>query len=198
MLKLMDIQITEASPSDLAVYARVSIGFEVRDRLTVVSTDSGFRLVAEAVSAPYVKNYDAIPGNHPTDWPARFDVSQWGILIAQSNGSVVGGAVLAYGPGVDMLEGRTDVAALWDIRVAPAVRGQGIGSTLFAAAEVWALARGAQWLSIETQNINVPACRFYERHGCTLGAANGNAYPDLPGEVQLIWRKRLTLSAPAG
>lgn len=126
-------------------------------------------------------------------------MSQWGILVAQSNGARVGGAVIVHGvPGLDMLEGRADLAALWDIRVAPALRGQGIGSKLFRAAEAWALARGALWLKIETQSINVPACRFYERHGCTLGAANRNAYPDLPDEVQLIWRKRLASSARAG
>ena len=149
--------------------------------------------------APYVKNYDAVPGNHPTDWPRRFDVFTWGILVARSNGTRVGGAVIVHGaPDVEMLEGRSDLAALWDIRVMPALRGQGVGSVLFRAAETWALARGALWLEIETQNINVPACRFYQHQGCTLGAATRNGYRDLPDEVQLIWQKRLDSSTRAG
>jgi hypothetical protein len=40
---------------------------------------------------------------------------------------------------------------------------------------------------VETQNINVPACRFYARQGCVLGAIHPDAYPDLPDEVQLLW-----------
>jgi hypothetical protein len=51
-------------------------------------------------------------------------------------------------------------------------------------------ARGGGWLKIETQNINA-ACRFYQKMGCTLGGFDRFAYPRLPGEVQLLWRKAL-------
>lgn len=91
-----------------------------------------------------------------------------------------------------MLEGRTDLAVLWDIRVVPAARGQGVGSALFRAAESWAAANGCSRLKIETQNINVPACRFYARHGCVLEAAHRGIYPNLPDEIQRLWYKDLT------
>jgi GNAT superfamily N-acetyltransferase len=90
-----------------------------------------------------------------------------------------------------MLEGRDDIALLWDIRVAPTARRRGVGAALFRAAEAWARARGAAWLKVETQNVNAPACRFYVRQGCTLGAVHRFAYPALPDEVQLLWYKRL-------
>ena len=48
-----------------------------------------------------------------------------------------------------------------------------------------------QELLIETQNVNAVACRFYSRMGCSLGSADPNAYPTLPGEVQLLWHKLL-------
>ena len=76
-----------------------------------------------------------------------------------------------------MLGGRDDVAVLWDIRVSPRERGRGTGSALFRAAGDWAGARGFRWLKIETQNVNVPACRFYQKMGCTLGAIDRFAYP---------------------
>jgi ribosomal protein S18 acetylase RimI-like enzyme len=149
------------------------------------------RLAARPVP-PYVKDYDAAPENHPTEWPARFDVGRWGILSAWVDGMRVGGAVVAWDtPGVDMLEGRSDLAVLWDIRVAPGVRGEGIGGVLFRAAERWAAERGARWLKVETQNVNVGACRFYARQGCTLGAVNRFAYPELPEEVQLLWYREI-------
>jgi hypothetical protein len=49
--------------------------------------------------------------------------------------------------------------------------------------------RGCRLLKIETQNVNVPACYFYRRMGCTLASIDSLAYPDLPDEVQLMWAK---------
>jgi GNAT superfamily N-acetyltransferase len=142
------------------------------------------------VEVPWVKDYDAIKGEGPTRWPKRFDVANWGLLAAHDAGHRVGGAVLAFNTaGVNLLEGRADVAVLWDIRVRPEVRAAGIGTALFRAAEVWARDRDCRTLKIETQNINVAACRFYARMGCTLGAIDRFAYPALPDEVQLMWLK---------
>ena len=80
---------------------------------------------------------------------------------------------------------------LWDIRVRPEARGSGIGSLLFRAVETWAQDRRCHTLKVETQNTNVPACRFYRGMSCSLGALDRFAYPDLPDEVQLMWFKAL-------
>jgi len=90
-----------------------------------------------------------------------------------------------------MLEGEADAAVLWDLRVHPDVRRSGVGTMLFSAVEDWARQRECRALRIETQSINVPACRFYARMGCSLGAVNQLAYSGLPDEVQLIWKKEL-------
>ena len=139
---------------------------------------------------PYVKDHDATEAEGPTRWAERFDISSWGLISACRDGTRVGGAVIAFRtPEVRMLGGRDDVAVLWDIRVAPGQRGGGVGSALFRAAEGWAGAHGGGWLKIETQNVNTAACRFYQKMGCTLGAMDRFAYPELPGEVQLLWWK---------
>ena len=72
--------------------------------------------------------------------------------------------------------------------------------TAFHAAERWAWARDCRRIEVETQNINVPACRFYARHGCELGAINRLAYKNLPDEVELLWFKNVgaRLRASAG
>jgi ribosomal protein S18 acetylase RimI-like enzyme len=107
-------------------------------------------------------------------------------------GERVGGAAVVFrAPGVEMLRGRQDVALLWDIRVAPEMRGRGVGAALVAAVEARAAAHGAAWIEVETQNVNVPACRFYERMGFTLREVHPHAYPTLPNEVQLLWHKRI-------
>ncbi len=132
--------------------------------------DSGeFVLSERPVEAPYVKDYDGIPGEGPSQWAGRFDISRWGFIRAESGGRIIGGAVLAFDTGdVAMLEGRSDLAVLWDIRVSPHVRGKGIGSGLVRSSEAWATSRGCRQLKVETQNINLPACRFYRRQGFIL------------------------------
>ena len=46
-------------------------------------------------------------------------------------------------------------------------------------------------MKVETQNTNVPACRFYSRMGCKLAAIDRFAYANPLGEAQLIWIKEL-------
>ena len=111
------------------------------------------------------------------------------MFAAYDNGSRVGGATVAFDAAdVWFLEGRKDVAALWDIRVASDARGGGIGKALFTAAAGWAKERDCRLLKIETQDINVPACWFYAAMGCELGAVNCFAYQaPYADEVQFVW-----------
>ena len=199
--RVASIEIVEEDASALADHARIPIAFRVREVLDVEPADGGLgglRLRTRTLDAPWEKDYDAEPGNHPTAWPSRFDMRRWGFLSARSGGTRAGGAIVAWhSDGVAPMDGRHDLAVLWDIRVAPPSRGMGIGSALFRAAERWAAAREARWLKAETQNINVPACRLYAGQGCTLGAVNRFAYPSLPDEAQLLWYKALaTLHDP--
>ena len=182
--------------SALEEHARIPIVFKV-DRLLVMSVENagmgGFILSERKLDVPYIKDYDTIDGG-PAAWTKRFDVSNWGLISAHSRGQRVGGAVIAVNtPGVDMLEGCADLAVLWDIRVKPDLRGHGIGSELFRAAEEWAAARNCRELKVETQNINVAACKFYERQGCVLGAIHRFAYRNCPDEIQMLWYKNLVL-----
>ena len=192
----MSIAVSEEPITALAEYARIPIAFEVRQVFDVAvqgSGRTGFVLLERDIDgAPYVKDYDAIQGEGPAQWAQRFDLSKWGLFVARIDGRRVGGAAVACDtPGLNVLEGRTDLAVLWDIRVAPGVRGQGVGFALFRAVEAWATLRGCRQLKVETQNINVPACRFYARQGCVLEGVHRGAYPGLPAEIQLTWRKDL-------
>lgn len=175
--------------SRLVDLAGISIAFEVRSVLEVEpDLQGGFRLKERKVETPYWKDYDALPGNHPLDWSARFDLRNWGLLFAEEAAGVIGACLLAWNTaGVDMLEGREDLAVLWDLRVAPQRRGQGVGTALFDAALVWAGERGVRELKVETQNYNVPAVRFYLRLGCRLLQAVPGAYPELPEEIMLLF-----------
>jgi GNAT superfamily N-acetyltransferase len=195
-----DVEIREEPARRLEEHARIPIAFEVERVLEVRLRESGlagFDLVERTLAAPWRKDYDVLPANHPTDWPRRFDVSRWALLSAWVEGRRAGGAVVAWRtPGLFLLDGRSDLALLWDLRVAPELRRRGVGRALFAATERWAAERGCRQLKIETQSVNVPACRFYAARGCELGGVRRFAYPDLPDETQLLWFKDLGPGAP--
>lgn len=152
----------------------------------------GFRLIEERVAVPYIKDYDSRGESNPMHWAQEFDLSRWGILLARDGDRPVGGAAVAVGSGVYPLDRfqRPDLAVLWDIRVQPEARGRGIGGQLFRAAADWARGHGFGQLGLETQSVNVPACRFYARQGCELGAIHRFGYagvPEVAHEAMLLW-----------
>jgi GNAT superfamily N-acetyltransferase len=173
----------------LDAHGEIPIRFEVRSVFEVHGDDPETAvLVEQRVERPWVKDYDAIRGAAPIHWATRWDVSNWGLLAAHVDGRRVAGCVLAYKTeGVHKLEGRDDLVELWDLRVHPDFRGKGIGHALFHAAAAWARSRQCTELKIETQNINVPACRFYKRQGCRLSAIKRFAYEAFPEEIELNW-----------
>jgi GNAT superfamily N-acetyltransferase len=189
------IDLREESTSALPEHASVAMVVTVRTRLELTVADGGLGglvLAERPVAAPYLKDYDADSEGGPRKWPQEFDVTAWGVIAAFDGARRIGGVVVAFDTaGLIMLEGRRDLAVVWDIRVAAEYHRQGVGTRLFRAAEAWAADRGCRELKVETQNVNVPACRFYRRLGCSLGAINRFAYPEFPDEIQLIWHKHL-------
>ncbi len=194
----MHIEISEAPIASVAELGLVPISFTVDRVCDVLAPEpgrDGFVLSERSIETPYVKNYDEI-SEGPAQWARRFDISNWGFIRAQSKTTLIGGAVVACDTmELTMPEDRRDLAVLWDIRVSPDVRGKGVGSRLLRAAEAWAVSKGCRQFKVETQNINLRACRLYEARGFVLRTVNRSAYPELPGEIQLLWYKTLSASA---
>ncbi|MHC4563697.1 MAG: GNAT family N-acetyltransferase [Planctomycetota bacterium] len=194
----MPVQVRQFGPECLEQYAGIPIRFTVESVLHVEAVEDGLgglRLSEQNVPEPYVKDYDAFEGERATEWPRRFDVSNWGFFIAFDGDRPVGAAAVALRtPGVNMLRGRNDLAALWDIRVAPQRRRQGAGSALWQQAIQFAREQGCRELRVETQNINVAACRFYAAQGSRLLQIDRAGYQGAAGcedEAMLIWSLQL-------
>ncbi|WP_010586133.1 GNAT family N-acetyltransferase [Schlesneria paludicola] len=171
--------------------SRIRMAFEVKSLFEARRSDTGeIELCERWLEAPYLKDYDAIPGNRPIDLPRHFDLSNWCLLSARYDQRWIGGALIAWKTtGVDLLENRDDLAVLWDLRVNPADRRRGVASALFEQAVSWAQSRGCRALKIESQNNNVPACRFYSSRGCRLRDVLSGVYADFPEEIQFLWYK---------
>jgi len=195
----MTVEILAGGAELLPQYSKIPSTFAVSSFFRVERDQGGLggiKLIEEKVAQPYTKDYDEEEEDRPLRWARNFDTSQWRFLLALDGDIVVGGAAVAFNtPGIYMLCGGdgqtlTDIAALWDIRVSPPHRRRGVGTRLFRRAADWARQQGCKLLKIETQNINVPACRFYGKQGCGLGGIDLYGYRGhyaVEHEVRLIW-----------
>jgi ribosomal protein S18 acetylase RimI-like enzyme len=187
------IEIREEPMSSLSKLAAIPIAFTVESVFDVIDhSDGRFELSERNLEASWVKDYDALHENSPADWPRQFDLTNWGLIFAFVGGRRAGGAVIAYDtPKAEMLEGRRDLAVLWDLRVDPQFRRYGLGTHLCHEVDRWARNRHCREIRLETQNINVPACRFYEAQGYRVHSIGRGAYPELPDEIRFTYSKRL-------
>lgn len=107
-------------------------------------------------------------------------------------------AYLAYDDG--MCVGQILTAKAWngyahieDISIAKDYRGRGIGTELLTKAEEWAKANRLFALSLECQDNNVLASRFYQKNGFAIGGINTKLYSMLgepyASETAVFWYK---------
>ena len=184
----MNIAIRLETANDLQGYAQVPMVLTVRSRYRAELVDGGlggWTLNEEPVYPPYDRDDSEL--DSPTRW-LRHDISNWAFFAAYEGQHRVGGAIVAWNsPGLHMLEARTDLAVLWDIRVRREYRRSGIGSQLFDKCAEWARRKECSRLKIETQDINVAACRFYAAKGCELRGIHHGMYSEYPNDVQFLW-----------
>ncbi len=174
----------------LGQYDAVPMLVHVTSHFVLDKLDRGLGgfLIKEIPVEPYTKDYGVY--ERAADYEKRFDVTHWAFFMAFDGDNPVGAAtVVSRTPEVNMLEGRDDLAVLWDIRVDDAYKRQGIGQRLFDMAADWARSEGFRQLKIECQNINVNAVRFYHKQGAVLCSFNEYAYrePDCRHEIQFLW-----------
>ncbi|MCL2364679.1 MAG: GNAT family N-acetyltransferase [Defluviitaleaceae bacterium] len=80
-------------------------------------------------------------------------------------------------------------ALIQNIAVAKNSRKKGVGAQLMNAAIEWAKASGLSGLTLETQDINVSACRFYNKIGFRIGGVDTMLYANLDTahEKAIFW-----------
>jgi GNAT superfamily N-acetyltransferase len=182
---MTDVRIVEEGIADLDAYETVPMTLLVERVYRVEATATGYDLHEEPVATPWLKDYETFEEDRPVSLARRYDFRRRGIFAAYLGETRVGGAIVA--PGEHDWFG-VGGAVLVDIRVAPAHQRLGVGSALIAAVVAWARARRLNELFIETQNVNVPGCRFYAAQGARLHAVIPRAYPRLPDEIKMTWR----------
>ncbi|MBI9011448.1 MAG: GNAT family N-acetyltransferase [Clostridiales bacterium] len=183
------IEIEKPNKENMLSYSKLSIDFFVESEYRLMKTNSGLGglLIDEVLVTPYHKTYDREDDN-PSHLMEKFDLSNWFVISAYEGENLVGGALLAYNTKeINMLEGREDLTVLWDIRIDKDYRNKGIGHQLVNTCKKVSKELNCNRLKIETQNINVSACKFYVRQGAELTSFKEHCYEEYPNEIQFIW-----------
>ena len=187
----MTLTIKNLPSEKLPDYASIPMSLEVKTIFAIKEAGLEGIKFQEIPVTPYQKDYDQEMSIKAIDLPNVFDLSNWGMFVIYDSAKPVAGAIVAFKTkGVDMLDGRDDLAVLWGIRVHPDYKNKGLGTQLFQHMIHWARERNCIQIKIETQNVNVPACRFYAKQGCYLGKIDRFAYwdePEFREEVELFW-----------
>ena len=153
--------------------------FLVESELTL-SVDSGIVRYEDVPVPAYEKSY----AQH--DLSGHLDNPEKAVFLAYLDGSVAGRVVLSVG--------WNRYTWIDDIAVDARSRRTGVGRALMDQTVAWTIRLGLPGLRAETQNKNVPACKFYEASGFRLGGFDRDLYRGLDlgtREVALFWYRHL-------
>lgn len=174
---MTDIVIQPLSTTNQADLNRCDSSFTVEAELHLTAEGGRIGYTVERVT-PYVKRY----GPEICDAQAYSEEPDHAAWLAYVDGQLAGQILIR--------QNWNRLALIWDIAVAPPFRRRGIGRRLIEQAVAWARSRDLPGVMLETQNINVAACRLYEQSGFVLGGFDAWLYRGvMPGthEIALFW-----------
>ena len=158
-------------PEHLRLLECFDASFTTDRVIAVTATQEGFRLVEQPRQELLTKRYGLPPAA-----AQRWDVT----LLVHSGDAVVAVAATTF-------SAWNQRQVLDELHVAPAHRRRGVARRLLAEVCAVARANGAREIWLETQNVNVPAVRAYQRLGFRLCGVDVSRYaPPLADEVALF------------
>lgn len=169
----MITKITQFNRND---YKKLDDSFIVSGKVIPTFENNIWTYTVETLAEPYLKKYE------------EDDVDS---SYMNEDGKVV---FLYYAENICI--GRVKVRSNWngyalieDIAVAKDYRKNGVGRALLNKAVEWAKNQQLGGLMLETQDVNVSACRFYERNEFVIGAVDTMIYSNLStaNEMAIFW-----------
>jgi ribosomal protein S18 acetylase RimI-like enzyme len=173
----MDIDIREINFHNQFDFGRCDMSFPVTSKLVLCARDGRITYTVEEVT-PFVKSY----GPRRADFLEYDNYTDRMIFLAYVNNEIAGE--------VRIKEIWNKFANLDDFVVDPKYRGQGVGRALISRCIEWAKTKGYIGITLETQDINVPACKLYESCGFELRGFDTHLYKALDpssDEIALYW-----------
>jgi ribosomal protein S18 acetylase RimI-like enzyme len=173
----MNTTIREIDEGSLQDANKCDAAFTVDSKLALHMKDGVIRYSVVSV-APYRKQY-------------IFEAKEYSTYISNPDKIVY----FAYADG--QLAGQITLSKHWnayawidDFAVDARFRRRGVGRALMQKAVDWAKEKNLPGIMLETQDVNVPACRFYENFGFKLRGFDTHLYKGLTpdtDEIALYW-----------
>jgi ribosomal protein S18 acetylase RimI-like enzyme len=174
----MQIEITQINQDNQFDFGTCDASFTMASRLVLNISGGKIGYTICEVVPPYTKNY----GHRRMDFVEYADADDRTIFLAYVDHQIAGE--------VRITEAWNKYALIDDLVVDPKYRRQGIGRQLIQRCIAWAKEKGFPGVTLETQDINAPACTLYERCGFELCGFDTHLYRALhPGidEIALYW-----------
>lgn len=171
------MRIETVTHSNFQLINTIDSAFTVDSKLKVSMSDNKFSYEIESV-IPYEKSYQY----ENADYSAYINNNSKTVFLAFENEELTGQIIL--------LKYWSGYAYINDIRVGKEFRGKGVGKALMYKAIDWAKENGCIGVEVETQDVNVKACLFYEKLGFVLGGFNSFRYKSFEyekNEMALNW-----------
>ena len=151
--------------------------FPVIGRLCPVFADGEWTFTEILYDTPYEKRYP----NDDEDYDAYIDNPMKTVFFYYADDACVGQ--------VRIRKNWNRYAFVEDIAVAQGYRGKGFGAMLIEKAILWAKEKELCGLMLETQDVNLAACRFYHKLGFRIGAVDTMLYAnfDSGDEKAIFW-----------
>jgi streptothricin acetyltransferase len=167
----------ELDLTNISDISKVGSTFEVRSRIAPYMKEGGFGFTLEEVPAVYTKTYPHDEFDYTTQIGNPNKTARMVYINSESVGQVV---LSRWWNNLDLTE---------DIWVDRRYRRTGIATKLMDAAINWAREAKKRGFMPETQDVNVPACLFYQQYGFTLGGVDRMLYRGTknPSETALFW-----------
>lgn len=138
--------------------------FEIIGKLKPTFVNDEWTYTEEIYDYSYLHSYP----NEDCDYSLYIENPDREVFLAYSDKECIGQIVLK--------KEWNKYALVEDICVSRTSRGKGVGTALIQKAIEWAKGKELDGLSLETQDNNLLACRFYSKCGFVIGAVNTMLY----------------------
>lgn len=178
------IEIVKISNENYTDLHKANQPFTIIGRLEITFTNGHFAYREQLSEIHTRKHYPDYDGATADDYIESNDRAAY---FAYCDGNCVGQLLLA--------KTWNGYAHIEDISVAENYRGNGVGSALLNQAYQWAEEQQLSVFSIECQDNNIVASRFFQKNGFSIGGVNTELYKQLgkpyADETAVFWYKAM-------
>ncbi|HZK34901.1 MAG TPA: GNAT family N-acetyltransferase [Bacillota bacterium] len=176
---MCNIYIVKADRTNIDQVNNMDNRFIVDSKAVLKMEEDQIQYRLERIAA-FIKKYPN--EERPIDYTDYVDNPDKAIYLAYSEDKAIGQIIIR--------SHWNKYAIIEDVRVDISYRKQGIGRRLVGHAKEWGKQKGLAGLTLETQNNNIRACKFYESCGFHIGGFDQKIYKgmgDAASEVALYY-----------